>query len=95
MVVGLSVAGAFRSNDDGASWTPPNGGVLADFHPGKFPEVGQCLCITCWPIRGIQRGLYQQNHCGTCIAPIRRRAWTDLSPASALALDLAWADSGR
>jgi hypothetical protein len=35
--------GAFRSEDDGATWTPKNTGVRADFLPDKFPAVGQCV----------------------------------------------------
>lgn len=40
LTVGISAAGAFRSDDDGASWAPKNAGVRADFLPDTFPEVG-------------------------------------------------------
>ena len=43
MVVAISAAGAFRTSDGGATWTPHNGGVRADFLPNKLPEVGQCV----------------------------------------------------
>jgi len=32
-----------RSDDGGASWTPRNAGVRADFLPEKEPPVGQCV----------------------------------------------------
>src|SRR5262249_44576923 len=40
VTVGLSAAGVFRSDDDGATWTPRNTGLLAEFLPDKYPEVG-------------------------------------------------------
>src|SRR5260221_463046 len=63
MMVGVSAAGAFRTDDDGATWTPKNTGVRADFMPDKFPEVGQCLHhLEMHPqAPGV---FYQQNHCG-------------------------------
>lgn len=42
MYVGISAAGAFRSDDDGETWIPKNRNVRADFMPDKYPEVGQC-----------------------------------------------------
>ena len=39
----ISAAGCFRSDDDGKSWRPMNRGVVADFQPDKYPEVGQCV----------------------------------------------------
>src|SRR5712691_7146711 len=41
LYVGISAAGAFRSDDGGESWTPINSSVAADFMPEKYPEVGQ------------------------------------------------------
>lgn len=41
VLVGLSAAGVFRSDDGGATWAPKNAGVRADFLPDTFPEVGQ------------------------------------------------------
>ena len=60
----ISAAGAFRSDDDGESWTPINQGVAADFFPDNpFPEVGQCVHkLLAHP--GRPGRLWQQNHCG-------------------------------
>jgi len=78
VVVGLSVAGAFRSDDNAATWTPHNGGVLADFQPKKFPEVGQCVHKLLAHPRN-PKMLYQQNHCGVYRAHYDAKRWTDLS----------------
>jgi photosystem II stability/assembly factor-like uncharacterized protein len=59
----ISAAGAFRSTDGGASWTPINTGVAAEFLPDPFPEVGQCVHkLLLHPAR--PERLWQQNHCG-------------------------------
>jgi hypothetical protein len=78
IVVGLSAAGAFRSSDDGKSWTPHNGGVRADFLPKKFPEVGQCVHkLLAHPKN--PNLLYQQNHCGVYRAKFDSKKWIDVS----------------
>ena len=78
IVVGVSAAGAFRSNDDGATWTPHNGNVRADFLPKKFPEVGQCVHhLLAHPRK--PNLLFQQNHCGVYRAGFDAARWTDLS----------------
>ena len=78
VIVGISVAGAFRSNDDGATWEPFNGGVRADFQPNKFPEVGQCVHhLLAHPSNPDM--LYQQNHCGVYRAKWDASKWTDIS----------------
>ncbi len=78
IVVGISAAGAFRSNDAGATWTPHNGGVRADFVPKKFPEVGQCVHHLLAHPRNPNQ-LYQQNHCGIYRAQADAAKWTDIS----------------
>ena len=78
VIVGVSAAGAFRSTDDGATWTPHNGGVRADFLPKKFPEVGQCVHhLLAHPQHPDQ--IYQQNHCGVYRARFDAAKWTDIS----------------
>ena len=63
MYIAISAAGAFRSEDGGESWTPINKDVAADFHPEKYPEVGQCVHkLLAHPARPDR--LWQQNHCG-------------------------------
>ncbi|TAK24751.1 MAG: glycosyl hydrolase [Chloroflexota bacterium] len=63
LYLGLSVGGMFESLDEGASWRPLNKGVLADYHPDKYPEFGQdAHCTRLHP--AMPDRLYQQNHCG-------------------------------
>jgi len=78
MVVGISVAGSFRSFDGGATWSPFNGNVRADFRPDKFPEVGVCVHkLLAHPHD--PESLYQQNHCGIYRAKLTAERWTDVS----------------
>jgi hypothetical protein len=63
LYVGISAAGAFRSEDGGDSWTPINANVAAEFLPEPYPEVGQCVHkLLVHPAR--KERLWQQNHCG-------------------------------
>jgi hypothetical protein len=78
LIVGISAAGAFRSSDGGKSWAPFNGNVRADFHPDKFPEVGQCVHKLKAHPRN-RTALYQQNHCGIYRAGFADDKWTDIS----------------
>jgi len=78
MVVAISAAGAFRTEDGGATWAPFNGGVRADFLPEKRPEVGQCVHKLLAHPRNPE-ALYQQNHCGIYRARFGAQRWTDIS----------------
>jgi len=78
MIAAISAAGAFRSFDGGATWEPYNQGVRADFHPEKFPEVGQCVHkLLAHPAN--PEMLYQQNHCGVYRGKLTGKKWTDAS----------------
>jgi photosystem II stability/assembly factor-like uncharacterized protein len=78
LIVGVSAAGAFRSDDDGVSWTPKNAGVRADFLPDKFPDVGQCVHhMEMHPQH--PNVLYQQNHCGVYRSDDGGDSWNDIS----------------
>jgi len=79
LLVGLSAAGVFRSDDDGQTWTPRNAGVRADFLPDKEPEVGQCVHHMEMHTQQPQI-LYQQNHCGVYRSDDGGDKWTDISP---------------
>ncbi|MGH9657277.1 MAG: WD40/YVTN/BNR-like repeat-containing protein, partial [Bryobacteraceae bacterium] len=78
LVAGISAAGAFRSTDAGASWSPFNAGVRTDFQPVKFPEVGQCVHKLLAHPRDSDQ-LYQQNHCGVYKARFDSVKWTDIN----------------
>ncbi len=76
--VGISAAGVFSSEDGGKSWSPRNRGVLADFLPEPYPEIGQCVHhLTVHPDE--PELLYQQNHCGVYRSENEGRDWIDLS----------------
>jgi photosystem II stability/assembly factor-like uncharacterized protein len=77
LYIAISAAGAFRSDDDGDSWTPINSGVAADFMPEKYPEVGQCV-HKLLAHRGREGRLWQQNHCGTYRSDDRGDTWERL-----------------
>ena len=75
--VAISAAGAFRSDDGGDTWTPINKEVAADFHPEKYPEVGQCVHkLLVHPARPDR--LWQQNHCGVYRSDDRGDNWERL-----------------
>lgn len=78
LIVGISAAGAFRSNDGGKTWAPFNGNVRSDFAPDKFPEVGQCVHkLKAHPNN--PDALYQQNHCGVYRGEFTGEKWVDIS----------------
>ncbi|HYF08741.1 MAG TPA: exo-alpha-sialidase [Acetobacteraceae bacterium] len=60
--IGMSTGGVFESRDAGASWSPLNRGVAADFLPDPEAEHGHDPhCLRVHPRTG---DVYQQNHCG-------------------------------
>lgn len=43
MYIAISAAGAFRSDDSGATWRPINNGLKSDFLPDPNAKVGHCV----------------------------------------------------
>ncbi len=78
LYIAISAAGAFRSDDGGASFAPINKNVAADFLPDNpYPEVGQCVHkLLLHPAR--PERLWQQNHCGTYRSDDRGETWERL-----------------
>ena len=57
------VGGTFESRDRGDTWAPLNAGVMVNFGPDPYPEVGQDPhCVRFHPLDPDL--LYQQNHVG-------------------------------
>jgi hypothetical protein len=63
LLVGISVAGVFASDDGLNTWQPKNNGSRADFLPDPHVEVGHDphLLVQC---ASSPDALWQQNHCG-------------------------------
>jgi photosystem II stability/assembly factor-like uncharacterized protein len=78
LYVGISAAGAFRTDDGGETWTPVNRHVAADFlADDPYPEVGQCVHkLLAHPAR--PERLWQQNHCGVYRSDDRGDTWERL-----------------
>jgi hypothetical protein len=61
IVVAISAAGAFRSDDHGATWKPINKGLKSEYIPDPDAEVGHCVHhVTRHPAR--QDVLFMQKH---------------------------------
>jgi photosystem II stability/assembly factor-like uncharacterized protein len=77
LVIGISAAGVFRTDDGGESWEPANKGTAADFLPDPYPEVGQCVHkVFVHPAKPDR--LWQQNHCGVYRSDDRGTSWERL-----------------
>ena len=76
--VAISAAGVFRTSDGGATWSPFNGGVRADFLPNKLPEVGQCVHkLLAHP--AIPRRFISRTIAGIYRGKLNGDRWTDIS----------------
>ncbi len=69
--------GIFETTDDGASWTPRNRGLRADW-PREHEEIGFCVHKLVMSPSDPQR-LYQQNHCGMHRSDDMGRSWTEIT----------------
>jgi len=63
MLVAMSAAGCYRTEDGGKSWKARNTGVRAEFQPEKYPEFGQCVHKVVHHPSKPER-LFMQNHGG-------------------------------
>jgi photosystem II stability/assembly factor-like uncharacterized protein len=69
--------GIFETTDDGASWTPRNTGLRADW-PREEPEVGFCVHKLVRSPVDLDR-LYQQNHCGMHRSDDGGLSWVEIT----------------
>jgi hypothetical protein len=69
--------GIFETTDDGASWTPRNRGLRADW-PLENPEVGYCVHKLVRSPADRER-LYQQNHVGVHRSDDGGASWNEIT----------------
>ncbi|MGH2562412.1 MAG: WD40/YVTN/BNR-like repeat-containing protein [Thermomicrobiales bacterium] len=79
---GISVAGLFRSDDDGASWTPMNEGVVsfADQMPDPVVHRGVHRCVHKAVVHPTKPDvMFQQNHLGVYRSYDAGENWTSIN----------------
>jgi len=78
MVIAISAAGAFRSDDAGASWKPINRGLVSKYIPDPHAEVGHCVHhIAMHPSR--PDTLFMQKHWDVMRSDNAGDEWTRVS----------------
>ena len=78
MFIAISAAGAFRSDDDGASWHPINRGLKSDYIPDPDADVGHCVHkIAMHPAR--PDVLYMQKHWDIMRSDDAGASWHEVS----------------
>ena len=78
ILVAVSAAGVYRSDDGGRTWQARNHGVRAEFLPDKHPEFGQCVHKVA-PAGGRPGRLYLQNHWGLYRSDDGGDNWVDVA----------------
>ena len=76
----ISTGGVYQTTDGGASWSPRNHGIRADFLPEgeQYPEFGQCVHkVTRHPDRPEQ--LFLQNHGGVYRSDDEGGSWVSIA----------------
>ncbi len=78
IVVAISAAGVFRSDDAGVSWRPINAGLLSDGIPSPAAEVGHCVHnLTAHPSR--PDTIFMQKHWDVMRSDDGGEQWTEIS----------------
>jgi hypothetical protein len=78
MLIAISAAGVYRTDDGGKSWQARNVGVRAEFLPDKHPEFGQCVHKVVHHPNRPER-LFLQNHWGLYKSDDWGDNWTDIA----------------
>jgi photosystem II stability/assembly factor-like uncharacterized protein len=78
MMIAISTAGAYRTDDGGATWQARNNGVRAEFLPDKHPEFGQCVHKVVQH-RDTPQRMFLQNHWGLYRSDDGGNSWKDIA----------------
>jgi photosystem II stability/assembly factor-like uncharacterized protein len=78
MLVAISAAGVYRTDDGGATWAPSHKGVRAQFLPDWYPEFGQCVHKVARHPAAPER-LFLQNHWGVYRSDDGGASWQDVA----------------
>jgi photosystem II stability/assembly factor-like uncharacterized protein len=78
ILVGVSCAGVFESNDGGETWAVKNKGLNAEFLPDPHAEVGHDphLMVAANSNPDV---MWQQNHCGIFVSENGANSWKEVS----------------
>lgn len=78
MLIAISAAGAYRTDDGGHRWQAKNSGIRVVHEPEKFPEFGQCVHkIAMHPSR--PERMFLQNHWGLYRSDDAGDSWHDIA----------------
>ena len=78
LIIAISAAGAFRSDDAGASWRPINRGLKSEYLPDPTAEVGHCVHrIAMHPSR--PEVLFMQKHWDVMRSDDTGDSWHEVS----------------
>jgi photosystem II stability/assembly factor-like uncharacterized protein len=78
MLVAISAAGVFRTEDAGATWQPANKGLLSDGIPSPAAEVGHCVHkLAMHPSR--PQTLFMQKHWDVMRSDDGGSSWQEIS----------------
>jgi photosystem II stability/assembly factor-like uncharacterized protein len=78
MVIAVSAAGVYRTEDRGRTWHVSNKGIRAEFMPDKYPEFGQCVHKVVHHDARPER-LFLQNHGGLYRSDDWGDRWQDIA----------------
>jgi hypothetical protein len=78
MLVAISAAGVFRTDDGGATWQPANKGLLSDGIPDPDAEIGHCVHkLAIHPSR--PETVFMQKHWDVMRSDDFGGTWTEVS----------------
>ncbi len=78
LMIAISSAGIYRTDDGGRTWRTSHKGVRAQFLPDPHPEFGQCVHKVARDATRPER-LFLQNHWGLYRSDDDGQSWTDVA----------------